>query len=107
MDTRELIRRRKDRAIAIVLTYKENNLDASLTKEQSTKLRKIILDQFNDLYQLVLDVLPEDDGVLFNDQVWEERLSKIDQIHSMLFPDIDVTDALADLSIGGKPLTVD
>lgn len=105
MDTKEVIRRRKDRAIAIILSHKESQLDASLTKEQSAKLRKIVLDQFNDFYQLVLDVLPPDDGVFYNDELWEERFAKLDQIHAKMFPDIDVTDLLDDRSIAGQPLT--
>ena len=58
----EILARRKDRAIAIVLNMKEKEVDPLLPddrrgREVSLKLRKVVLDQINDLHDLCADVL--------------------------------------------------
>lgn len=53
----ELLARRRDRAIAIVLGVKERECDEFLTPEASRKLRKVVLDQFNDLFGFCADLL--------------------------------------------------
>lgn len=55
--TDQLIARRRDRAIAIVLSVKERECDEFLPDEASRKLRKAVLDQFNDLYGFCVDLL--------------------------------------------------
>jgi hypothetical protein len=73
-----LVARRRDRAIAIVLALKERECDAYLPEEASRKLRKVILDQFNELAALVGDVA--DSGVILN----QEYLEKLDAIFASL-----------------------
>ncbi len=77
---RELLERRKNRAIAIVLGVKERELDAQLTDEASRKLRKVVLDQFNDFSELCADLLESvggTGGVVLN----EHYLQKLDAIY--------------------------
>lgn len=69
-----LLARRRDRAIAIILSFKERECDPYLPDEASRKLRKVILDQFNDFATLVNDVA--DTGVILN----QEYLEKLDAI---------------------------
>lgn len=52
-----LLERRRNRAIAIVLGVKEREMDPYLTQSLRDKLRKVVLDQFNDYHETVLDVL--------------------------------------------------
>lgn len=77
-----LLRKRRDRAIAICLSLKEREADPFLPPQVSAKLRKVILDQMNDLYDTCLDLLgSSDDGtVILN----EEYLRKIDDLHDLL-----------------------
>ena len=80
-NSKDLISKRKDRAIAIILGVKERECDESLSDAQSFALRKVILDQINDLYDFVLDVaLNDTDGMLVN-QVY---LDKIDELHEKM-----------------------
>jgi hypothetical protein len=75
----DLLAKRRDRAIGVVLRVKEREVDAQLSATQSHKLRKVILDQFNEFHDLVVDVLGSvDDGeAVLN----EEYLAKLDQMH--------------------------
>jgi hypothetical protein len=77
-----LLRKRRDRAIAIVLGLKERECDQYLPPQVSVKLRKVILDQMNDLYDTCLDLLgaSDDGGVILN----EVYLRKIDDLHELL-----------------------
>lgn len=76
----ELLRRRKDRAIAIALKVKERDVDPILLKQPggeraSRMLRKVILDVINDFYADALDVAKSGEAAnfWFNDEVWERR----------------------------------
>lgn len=75
----DLLKRRRDRAIAIVLTIKERDCDSHLPPEVRKKLRKVVLDQFNEFYDLVLDLMSSLDSgdVVLN----EAYLSKLDCVH--------------------------
>lgn len=77
---RELLKRRRDRCIAIVLGVKERECDRDLSAMSSQKLRKVVLDQFNEMHDLVVDIMNSlDDGeVVLN----EAYLVKLDEIHS-------------------------
>ena len=61
-NAKDLISKRKDRAIAIILSVKEKECDDFLSSEASFALRKVVLDQINGLYELMLDVLSSVDG---------------------------------------------
>jgi hypothetical protein len=77
----ELLRRRKDRACAIVLGVKEREVDPYLRAhpEASEKLRKVVLDQLNEFYEVVMDIVNSLDSgdVVLNDHY----LQKIDDLH--------------------------
>lgn len=86
----DLLRKRMDRAIATVLSCKEQGVDTYLNgskdaSEASRKLRKEVLDQFNSFYEVCLDVM----GSLDNGEVVlnEHFLKKIDEIHQTLTHD--------------------
>jgi hypothetical protein len=74
----ELLRRRKDRACAIILSVKEREVDPFLESQTSEKLRKVVLDQVNEFYEVVRDVVAalEDGSVEFN-ELWLDRLGEI------------------------------
>lgn len=78
-----ILAKRRDRSIAIVLGVKERECDKDLTPEARTKLRKVVLDQFNEYHDFCADVLRSleghSDSVL--NEVW---LDKIDTMHSMI-----------------------
>lgn len=73
-----LLARRRDRAIAIILSVKERECDAYLPEDASKRLRKVILDQFNDFASLLGDIA--DSGVVLN----QDYLDKIDKIYEHL-----------------------
>lgn len=75
--TRDLIEKRCRKAIAVVLATKEREADPYLSMEAKGLLRKVILDQFNDLASLCTDLLDsfERDNII-ND-LWLERLDAI------------------------------
>lgn len=76
-----LLERRRNRAIAIVLGVKEREVDPYLTQSIRDKLRKVVLDQFNDYHETVLDVLRSTDGddeVALN-QIYFEAIEGIRQ----------------------------
>lgn len=52
-----MLAKRKDRTIAIILSYKEENYDQFVSEEVARNFRKVILDQLNDLYDFSLDLL--------------------------------------------------
>lgn len=76
----ELLRKRRDRAIAIILGVKERECDQHLPAQASARLRKVILDQLNEFYDLCLDVMRSlDTGDVTLNQLY---LDKLDEIHS-------------------------
>jgi hypothetical protein len=78
----DMLAKRRDRSISIVLGTKERECDSFLSREASQKLRKVILDQFNDLVDFAMDVCDSlDTGeVVLNDQY----LQKLDEVHDYL-----------------------
>lgn len=91
------MKKRRDRAIAIVLGVKEREIDKLMPRTQqgeraSRLMRKVILDQFNDFYDFCLDVAgSEAESMAFNPQVWEERLARFDDFLERLESDPDLT----------------
>lgn len=80
-----LLKKRTDRAIAIVLGVKEREVDPLLRghpdgRPASDKLRKVVLDQLNGLHELCLDLFSSlDTGeVLLN----EQYLDRLDAVHT-------------------------
>jgi hypothetical protein len=78
---KELVEKRCRRAIAIVLSAAEKE---NIPTEARTRLRKVVMDQFNDLTSLVVDVMESmDQGMVLN-ELW---LEKLDEIHSRVVRD--------------------
>lgn len=83
----EILKKRRDRAIAIVLSVKEREVDTILDgvpggKAASRALRKVVLDQINDFCDLALDVTGSSDVATFefNPEVWARRI--LNEIHA-------------------------
>lgn len=73
-----VLAKRRDRSIAILLGYKERECDNYLPQEVRVGLRKAILDQINDFYELSLDLLSSvDDGSVILNQIYIEKIEKI------------------------------
>ena len=85
----EILKKRRDRAIAIVLNAKEREIDPLLKRSPagdraSRAMRKAILDQFNDFCDLALDVASSSDVTEFefNPEVWQARIDgKLEDIY--------------------------
>lgn len=79
----EVIARRRDRGIAIILGIKERECDKYLPREVSAKLRKTVLDQYNEFYDLVMDVIRSlDNGEFVINEHYMDRLErKLEDIH--------------------------
>lgn len=75
----DMLARRRDRAISIVLSVKERECDGSLPPHAASKLRKVVLDQFNELADFAADVCRSlDTGeVVLN----EGYLQKLDELY--------------------------
>ena len=71
---KEFLGKRRDRAIAIILSYKERECDDYLPERVSQDLRKVILDQINDIVELAFDMINYD--IVLND----EFLDKLDEL---------------------------
>lgn len=67
----EMLAKRRDRAISIVLSLKERECDQFLPKDASSKLRKVVLDQFNDLVDFAIDMCASlDTGDVVVNEEW-------------------------------------
>jgi hypothetical protein len=80
----EILKKRRDRAIAIVLSIKEREVDPILDdmpggRDASRALRKVVLDQLNDFCDLALDVAGSGDAMNFefNPEVWARKINDI------------------------------
>ena len=69
----KMLARQRDRAIAILLDYKERECDSYLPNEVSRFLRKAILDQLNDFHLFCKDLIDAIEGekVVLNDEYLE------------------------------------
>lgn len=78
----DILAKRRDRAIGIVLGVKERECDKYLPPEVSKKLRKVVLDQLNEFFDLTLDVMRSLDN---GDVVLNERyLEMLSELHSVV-----------------------
>jgi hypothetical protein len=64
-----LLEKRKNKCIASILSAKEKEFDPYLDQEQSAKLRKVILDEINDFYNLAVDLLGDNMNEFYLDMV--------------------------------------
>lgn len=77
MDNKGFLGKRRDRAIATILSFKERECDNFLPQEVSVSLRKVILDEVNDICDLAFDLIASDD-IVWND----EFMDRLDDIYS-------------------------
>lgn len=78
MQSQEFVRKRRDRVLATILSYKENNVDQHLpTQKARDDLRRVILNNVNDFNDLVLDILKAEPEVEIN-QLYIEALARIE-----------------------------
>lgn len=78
----DMLAHRRDRAISIVLGLKEKECDTFLPRDVSQRLRKVVLDQVNDLVDFAMDLCKSlDTGeVVLN----EDYLKKLDDVHEIV-----------------------
>jgi hypothetical protein len=74
---KDFLGKRRDRAIATILSFKEKECDTYLPQDVSYELRKIILDQINDVVDLAYDLINDD--IVIN----EAFLQRLDEILNM------------------------
>lgn len=79
----EVLERRRNRSIAIILGVKERDCDQFLTEEASNRLRKVVLDQLNEYHDFIVDIFRTVDT---SEQfvVNEHFLDKIDAIYNQV-----------------------
>lgn len=81
----EVIARRRDRAIAVLLGVKEREIDQFLPPEAKSLLRKAILDQMNDFHAFVVDVMRSlDTGEVIVNELYMEKLDGLSREFGML-----------------------
>lgn len=74
----EMLGRRRDRAISIVLKFKDKECDPHLPDQTRRKFRKIILDQMNDIADFAADVCRSlDTGEYTLNQIYIDKLNDI------------------------------
>jgi hypothetical protein len=84
----DILKKRRDRSIAIILGVKEREIDPLLDQEPggrraSTLLRKVVLDQINDFCDLALDVANSGEAPKFefNPDIWMRRIDgRLDEL---------------------------
>jgi hypothetical protein len=85
----EILKRRCDRAIAIILHFKEDRIDPLLPDDDdaaaaSHAFRKVVLDQLNDFRDIALDIAQGSDAETteYNPEIWEQRIERrLNDIH--------------------------
>lgn len=88
----DLLARRRDRAIAIMLRVKEQECDKYLPMESSLRLRKVVLDQMNAFYDMCADIVNSLDnpGQQTLNEHWLRRIdelsSTVEEIHKRVMP---------------------
>ncbi len=75
MNEQGLLERRLKRCIASILSAKEKEIDRYIPEEVASTFRKTILDEINEFYALVVDVL--------NDEINQEFLDMLDMLEDI------------------------
>ena len=57
------LRKRKDRVLASILSFKDRECNQHLPEDVSSNLRKLILDEVNSFFDTVSSVIEEDSGI--------------------------------------------
>lgn len=75
MDREEFLRRRKDRACAVILKYVDRE---ELDEKARARIRKVVLDQLNEFHAGALDLLRSlDSGTVVLNGLYLQRLDEI------------------------------
>lgn len=83
MDSKTFLGKRRDRAIAILLSFKEREVDNYLPGKVSALLRREILDQINDLVDTAFDLLSADSsGSVINEEFLDRFNDLCDYLYS-------------------------
>lgn len=77
-----LMQKRCDRTIAVILSYKEKECDRYLPDDIRKGLRKVILDQVNDLYNLYCDLTGAETEQTEFDVINELFVEKLEAIYT-------------------------
>lgn len=83
---KEMLSKRKDRAIATILSYKDLEVDPHIPQEIRVQLRKVVLDQLNDLYDFSLDLIRsvESGEVTINEEYVERLNAALDRVEGLV-----------------------
>ncbi len=79
---KELLGRRRNRSIAIILTTKEQECDQYLPEDASFRLRKAVLDQLNEFHDLCIDLMESLSTSAIMNDIW---LAKIEDIYDYIY----------------------
>ncbi len=79
----KLLETRGNKAIAIILSAKEELCDPHITQESAAIMRKVVLDQVNDLVEVALDLIHDNGDTIYNDEYFRRR---IDAIYNEVVP---------------------
>jgi hypothetical protein len=84
MRAEDILKKRRDRAIAIILNVKERDVDQLLPRSPagdraSKAMRKVVLDQINDLCDMACDIVTSSEVATFefNPEIWEAKINDI------------------------------
>lgn len=82
---KKILEKRRDRVIATILGFKDAQCDDFLPADVSNGLRKLVLDQINDYFDLCCDLFKsvQPEGVILN----QEYLDKLDEVHRLVTKD--------------------
>ena len=72
-----LLANRGNKAIAIILSSKEELCDPHIPQESAVAMRKVVLDQVNDLVDVALDLIRDAGDNIYNDEYFRRKLDAI------------------------------
>jgi len=81
----KLLSRQRDRAIAVILGFKEREVDRHLSPEVSRRLRKTVLDELNELTAFAIDIAMKEQQS-GSPVVNELFLQRLNEIHEVIVP---------------------
>jgi hypothetical protein len=83
VDNKMFLGKRRDRAIATILSFKERECDQFLPPEVAQRLRKEILDQINEVCDVAFDLINDVD-VVWNEEFMDRLDDLYDKIHELV-----------------------
>ena len=73
----KLLSVRCNKAIAIILSSKEELCDPFISQESAAIMRKVVLDQLNDLVEFALDLSGNTGDTIYNDEYMRRKINAI------------------------------